>query len=95
MESSHPGMMLRLLSPNGPVGLNIHGTGVGMESLNLFRAGVLVYQFGRQGRSSPVETAIRGWTSPTYGVKIPALSVAAEVESAFAVQFTSVFTFPL
>jgi len=95
MESSHPGMVLRLLSPNGPVGLNIHGTGAGMESLNLFRAGVLVYQSGRQGRSSPVETAIRGWTSPTYGVKIPALSLAAEVESAFAVQFTSEFTFPL
>jgi hypothetical protein len=95
METSHPGMALRLLSPNGPVSLNIHVTGAEMENLDLFRAGVLVYESGRQDRSSPVETAIRGWISPTYGVKVPALSLVVEVESAFAVQFTSEFNFPL
>jgi len=56
---------------------------------------VLVYQSGRRDRGSPVETAIRGWVSPTYGVKVPALSLAVEVESAFAVQFTSEFNFPI
>ncbi|MCP4139321.1 MAG: hypothetical protein GY755_03355 [Chloroflexi bacterium] len=33
----------------------------------------------------------RGWYSPTYGVKIPALSLALEVTASDAVQFTSEF----
>jgi len=37
---------------------------------------------------------IRGWASPTYGVKLPALSLALEVESAQAFRFTSRFNFP-
>jgi len=94
MESGHPGMALRLLSPSGPVGLDIHVTGAEAVSVDLVRAGVMVYESGRRDRSAPMETAIRGWTSPTYAVKIPALSVVVEVKSTFAVQFTSEFIFP-
>ena len=94
LESSHPGMALRLLSPYGLVGLHIHVTGGEVVSQDLIRAGVMVSDSGGRERSSPIDTAIRGWTSPSYAVKVPALSLAVEVESAFAVQFTSEFNFP-
>jgi asparagine synthase (glutamine-hydrolysing) len=95
MENGHPGIALRLLSPRGLVGLDIHVTGAESVSLDLVRAGVLVHESGRHDQISPVETAIRGWTSPTYAVKVPALSLAVEVKSAHAVQFTSEFYFPI
>ncbi len=55
--------------------------------ISLARCGELIYGEG------PV-LPIRGWASPTYGVKIPALSFALEVTSAETIKFTSEFTFP-
>ncbi|MBU4352965.1 MAG: hypothetical protein KJ939_07860, partial [Nanoarchaeota archaeon] len=55
--------------------------------ISLARCGELIYGEG------PV-LPIRGWASPTYGVKIPALSFAVEVTSAETVKFTSEFSFP-
>ncbi|MFH1907443.1 MAG: heparinase II/III family protein [Chloroflexota bacterium] len=54
--------------------------------ISLARCGELIYGEG------PV-LPIRGWVSPTYGVKIPALSFAVEATSAETVKFTSEFTF--
>ena len=61
--------------------------------ITLFRAGELVYPSGPVGPESQTEM-IRGWVSPTYGVKVPALSLAIETKSAIDVQFTSEFYFP-
>ncbi len=55
--------------------------------ISLARCGELIYGEG------PV-LPIRGWVSPTYGVKIPALSFAVEAISAETVTFKSEFTFP-
>ncbi|MBU2609623.1 MAG: heparinase II/III family protein [Chloroflexi bacterium] len=55
--------------------------------ISLARCGELIYGEG------PV-LPISGWVSPTYGVRIPALSFALEATSAETVKFTSEFTFP-
>jgi hypothetical protein len=55
--------------------------------ISLARCGELIYG---EGLVSP----IMGWVSPTYGVKIPALSFAVEAASVETVKFTSEFTFP-
>ncbi|MDI6770446.1 MAG: heparinase II/III family protein [Anaerolineales bacterium] len=55
--------------------------------ISLARGGELIY-----GEGSVLP--IRGWASPTYGVKIPALSFTLEVTSAETVKFTSEFSFP-
>ena len=55
--------------------------------VTLVRAGERVYGTG-------AVAPIVGWESPTYGVKIPALSLAVEVRSAQSVDFTSEFSFP-
>ncbi|GAB4520687.1 MAG: alginate lyase family protein [Anaerolineales bacterium] len=51
-------------------------------TLSLVRAGELLYG---EAPADPV----RGWFSPTYGVKIPALSLAIHVESAPPLHFTT------
>ncbi len=56
--------------------------------ISLARCGELIYG---EGLVSP----IMGWVSPTYGVKIPALSFTAEAISVETVKFTSEFAFPL
>ena len=63
--------------------------------VTLVRAGEMVYASGPGGLKSQAETTIRGWVSPTYGVKVPALSLAIETKSANDVQFTSEFVFPI
>jgi len=59
------------------------------KNISLIRAGETVY--GGSGPADPV----RGWVSPTYALKIPALSLALEIRSANDVQFISEFNFPL
>jgi hypothetical protein len=53
----------------------------------LIRAGELVHG---SGTASPVS----GWVSPTYGYKIPALSLAIEIDSPLPIRFTSEWEFP-
>jgi hypothetical protein len=55
--------------------------------VSLIRAGELIYG---SGNAMPFE----GWASPTYGVKVPALSLAIEVTSLWNVTFTTEFVFP-
>ena len=67
--------------------------GVGGDYLiSLVRAGELL-QTSEVFKTSEI-SAVRGWVSPTYAAKIPALSLAVEVQSTQSVQFTSQFTFP-
>jgi hypothetical protein len=69
-------------------------TNAGLQ-VTLFRAGEPVYVSGPGGSETQAETTIRGWASPTYGVKVPALSLAFETKSAIDVQFISEFVFPI
>jgi hypothetical protein len=94
IEVSQPGMALRLISPYGPVELHFKGIGGEAASVDLVRAGERVYVFGPAGQKLPAVPAIRGWVSPTYDVKVPALSLAVEIESSNDVQFISEFIFP-
>ena len=88
MENSDLGLALRLASPYGPVALTIQCSSSTVQSaISLVRAGEIL-----SGSASP--DTIRGWVSPTYGVKIPALSLAIETRSADDVQFVSEFIFP-
>lgn len=93
VENRAQGMTLRMTSPHGPVGLQIAVTGGGSIDMNMVRAGGQVFTSGLDGRKSLPEEIIRGWASPTYGVKVPALSLAVETKSANDVQFISEFTF--
>jgi hypothetical protein len=95
VEESNHGMGLRLSSPRGPVGLRLGVNGGESVNVDLVRAGEVVFMSGPAGRKPPLAQTIRGWASPTYGVKVPALSLAVETESANDVQFTSEFTFPI
>jgi hypothetical protein len=55
--------------------------------IQLIRAGELLHGIGS---TSPV----LGWVSPTYGYKIPALSLAVEIEAKLPIRFTSTWEFP-
>jgi hypothetical protein len=89
IENEESKFALRLKSPCDWVTL-----GIVQESLlakkeilvSLFRAGEALL-----GPSAPDPT--RGWTSPTYGVKIPALSLSISTESRADIIFHSEFTF--
>ena len=89
---------IRLKSPLGWVTLTIcDGSQIPINEyqISLFRAGEPVYSSGTGQPEPQSATTIRGWTSPTYGVKVPALSLAIETKSATDVQFTSEFVFPI
>ena len=89
---------IRLKSPHGWTTLTIcdasRMTNAGSQ-VTLFRAGEPVYASGPGGSEPQAETTIRGWASPTYGVKVPALSLAFETKSAIDVQLISEFVFPI
>ncbi|HUV28872.1 MAG TPA: hypothetical protein VMW34_16035, partial [Anaerolineales bacterium] len=84
----------RLRSPQGWISLQI-GIMPATENpenhrqpvIQLIRAGELLLG---TGSASPVS----GWVSPTYGYKIPALSLAIEIESVLPIKFTSEWDFP-
>ena len=88
--SQEVGVGIRLKSKYGWVTLNIQSNSRIPNSeyrTSLIRAGELIYG---AGQPLPFE----GWASPTYGVKVPALSLAVEVTSSKSVTFTSEFIFP-
>ncbi len=90
VENREQGVEISLNSPQGKVVLvlqtepqlsNLHSL------LSLIRAGKVVYG---ERDAQPFE----GWFSPTYGTKIPALSLAFEVQSDQTMKFTTEFIFP-
>ncbi len=89
MESSDEKVDVSLKTEQGLIKLSLHFSLITCHpsSLTLARAGELIY-----GNADIPPT--RGWYSPTYGVKIPALSLALEVTASDAVQFITEFQFP-
>lgn len=91
-EKSDSLFEIRLKSPYGWVTLKISGgdrTPLDTSLVTVVRAGETLY-----GPPPAAPEPIRGWISPTYGLKVPALSVAIESRSADDVQFISEFVFP-
>ena len=80
---------MSLETPQGLIKLTFHSSLIThhVSHFTLARSGDLLH-----GNAEIPPT--RGWYSPTYGVKIPALSLALEVTASDAVQFTTEFKFP-
>ena len=88
IENRASGLVLFLGSPYGQIALTISHSPASIPcSFSLVRASEIL-----TGSADPDPT--RGWTSPTYGVKIPALSLAVTAESRTEIVFSSEFTFP-
>lgn len=89
-ENREERVEIRLKSPYGWIVLLLRAES-GMSSpdlrISLARAGELLH-----GRRDVM--LFEGWSSPTYGVKVPALSLAAEVASSNYFSFISEFIFP-
>jgi hypothetical protein len=82
------GMEVRLLSPLGPLTLAIqHSPLPAPPVFSIVRAGEALLD-------SPASDPARGWVSPTYGVKLPALSLSVTAHSRAEIIFTSEFSFP-
>jgi hypothetical protein len=77
---------LRLQSPHGWVNMVISASQP-VKRVAIIRAGELLQG---DGLLSPAF----GWISPTYGIKIPAISLAVEVQSEQNILFSSEFVFP-
>jgi hypothetical protein len=92
-ELQESSSLIRLRSPFGRITLQIRAqettgdSSAGDQQLSLIRGGHLI---SGAGPAIP----ICGWVSPTYGVKLPALSLVLEVESRTGVRFLSEFSFP-
>ncbi len=83
-------VVISLKSPRGVIHISIFTKPLFSHLyslLSIVRAGELLH-----GSASPDPT--RGWTSPTYGVKIPALSLALELQGEAEIHFSTEFTFP-
>lgn len=78
---------LRLASPHGAVKLKVTTSAASAPKISIVRAGKVIY--GR-GPADPV----LGWVSPTYGVKLPALSFNIDVSATTPFTITSTWTLP-
>jgi hypothetical protein len=81
---------IKLHSPHGPIELRIsleHGSLAGTPEFQVGRGGKLLHG------TREVEPTW-GWSSPTYGAKIPALAVRLSVERPLPLAFTSCWSFP-
>jgi hypothetical protein len=95
LENREASLELRLKSPLGWIRLEIKAEPADLKlSTSLVRAGEFVWQTSEVLKTSEVST-IRGWVSPTYAHKIPALSLSVEVQSSESIKFSSEFTFPV
>jgi hypothetical protein len=94
LENRDSGIGIRLKSPFGWIMLEIKSEPANLQPVTtLVRAGELISQTSDVLKTSEVSPT-RGWVSPTYAHKIPALSLSVEVQSAESVKFSSEFTFP-
>ena len=80
-EETNENVVLRLKSPRGWITLQIGYQPAAIQP---------VISIARAGDLDP----LRGWFSPTYSVKHPALSLALEVQSTQNVTFVTEFKFP-
>jgi hypothetical protein len=93
-ENGDTGFGIRLKSSFGWIALRILAVPqlpANDSHITLIRAGERLAGAGAgEGEVLPFE----GWASPTYGEKIPALSLAFEVQSEQTMKFTTEFIFP-
>ncbi|MCJ7432826.1 MAG: heparinase II/III-family protein, partial [Anaerolineales bacterium] len=90
LENREQRSEISLLSPSGWMTILLQTQPLLSDDrlpVSLVRAGEVVYG---ERDVKPYE----GWASPTYGVKVPALSLAIEVTSLWNVTFTTKFVFP-
>lgn len=88
IENREEGIEISLKSPHGWVGLSINFQPSHLKPVTtLVRAGEYLHGFG-------APDPVRGWGSPTYAHKAPALSLAIEVKSTANIKFVSEFKFP-
>jgi hypothetical protein len=78
---------LRLASPHGAVKLKVTTSAASAPKFSIVRGGKVIY--GR-GPADPV----LGWVSPTYGVKLPALSFNIDVSATTPFTITSTWALP-
>nr|UXE41708.1 hypothetical protein Hi04_10k_c5966_00041 [uncultured bacterium] len=78
--------VIQLNTPKGSVQLHIEASAP--SQLSMVRAGVNI-----AGAESGEEFLTRGWTSPTYASKVPAISLALEVSGKLPIYFESRFEF--
>ena len=84
------GLRFALKSPHGWIALQMETDPQFPNNdtrISMIRAGELVY-----GKGQP--NPLRGWFSPTYGSKVPALSLAIETQCESSAGFLSKFIFP-
>jgi hypothetical protein len=92
-DGEAPAYEVRLFSPHGKIGLKISSPSAQWKdkasgiSFQLARAGKILHG---QGSVSP----ITGWTSPTYGVKIPALACIFQVTQVLPIELKSEWILP-
>jgi len=90
VERNESGITLYLESPQGQIAVSVtHNSHPATDD-----SGISLFCAGETLIGSAAPDPVRGWVSPTYGIKVPALSLAVEVESANEVKFTSEFIFP-
>ena len=90
IEDQEQGVEIGLKSPQGVVSIRIFTSGPFSKLASQFsiaRAGEILF-------GSSDANPIRGWTSPIYGVKIPALSLALELQGETQIHFSTEFKFP-
>ena len=88
IKNRKPGVFLGLMSPHGLVELAIS------LSPSTFPGRFSLVRRGEILAGSSVPDPTRGWSSPVYGIKTPALSLVFETESANEVKFATEFVFP-
>jgi hypothetical protein len=93
-EISETASEIQLHSPGGMILIRLSAAAQTLKpsegapfGVSLVRAGQLLHG---QGAVSPV----MGWVSPTYGQKLPALSLALEVEASLPLTFRTEWVFP-
>ena len=89
--SGETGFELRMKTPHGWMTLSLSDR----KNIDHDESGVTIVRAGKLVFGSGPVDPIRGWVSPTYAVKIPALSLAMETRPVNDVQFNSEFTFPI
>ena len=78
---------VRIESPQGEIEIALDVSVGDLADLKLFREGKLIHGSGE-------DEPILGWASPTYGIKIAALSFVADVQGPLPITMTSTWTFP-
>ncbi|OGO62120.1 MAG: hypothetical protein A2030_09165 [Chloroflexi bacterium RBG_19FT_COMBO_50_10] len=93
-KTNLPGYEIRIHSPFGWVYLKAEASSaaktihqVKFHNFQLIRAGELLYG---SGAVSPIS----GWTSPTYGDKIPALACILEISQSLPIELKSEWILP-